>query len=111
VVSAAKSAQIELGGGRVEAPAVSAGQSYCSTSLPVYKVTRCPLPPTSVYRHKLELKAKFESGSSHFSIKCLVPGAFNAGLTGQAAPAYLGGHHAPGVVLVVAAQVELKSKV
>jgi len=38
----------------------------------------------------LKFKASFESGSSYYSFKCLVPGAFNAGLIGQPAPPYLG---------------------
>ena len=31
----------------------------------------------------MKLKAKFESGSSHVSLKRLVPGAFNVGLIGS----------------------------
>jgi len=31
----------------------------------------------------VKLKAKFESGSSHVSLKRLVPGAFNVGLIGS----------------------------
>ena len=45
-----------------------------------------------VYRRKLKLKAKFEGGSSYYSFKRLVPGAFNLGLTGSActaSPRYL----------------------
>jgi hypothetical protein len=34
-----------------------------------------------LWRRKLNLKAKFESGSSHFSFKRLVPGAFNVRFT------------------------------
>jgi hypothetical protein len=36
-----------------------------------------------VQRRKLNLKAKFESGSSGFSFKRLVPGAFYVGLIGS----------------------------
>jgi len=37
----------------------------------------------SVQRRKLNLKAKFESSSSHYSFKHLVPGAFNMGFIGS----------------------------
>jgi len=33
--------------------------------------------------HKLNLKAKFESSTSHFSFKRLLPGAFNLGFIGS----------------------------
>jgi len=37
---------------------------------------------TSVWRRKLRLKAKIESGSSHFSFKRSVPGGFNVSFKG-----------------------------
>jgi len=47
-------------------------------------ITRAPREyPTSVKRRNLNLKAKVESGSSYFSFRCLVPGAFNMGLIGS----------------------------
>jgi len=41
------------------------------------------LGDTIVWRRKLNLKAKFESGSSHLSLRQLDPGAFNVGLIGS----------------------------
>ena len=46
--------------------------------------------PTRVYRRNLNLKAKLESSSSYSHFKRLVPGAFNVGLIGAAAPPYQG---------------------
>ena len=40
-----------------------------------------------VYRRKLELKAKLESGSTYCRFKRLLPGAFNVGLIGSACTA------------------------
>jgi hypothetical protein len=42
--------------------------------------SRCP---PSVYRRKLKLKRKLESGSSHFTSKRLVTGAFSVSLIGS----------------------------
>jgi len=42
-----------------------------------------PLSVSQVYWRKLNLTAKVESSMSHFSFKCLVPGAFNLGLIGS----------------------------
>jgi len=36
-----------------------------------------------LYRRKLNLKAKFEGGSSYYSCKRVVPGAFNMGFIGS----------------------------
>jgi hypothetical protein len=40
-----------------------------------------------MYRRKLNLKAKFESGLSYVSFKGLMPGAFNVGLIGSSCTA------------------------
>jgi len=37
----------------------------------------------SLQRRKWRLKAKFEGGSSYYSVKRRVPGAFNVGLIGS----------------------------
>jgi len=52
-----------------------------------------------------------ESGSSYYSFKRLVPGAFNEVLQGQPAPPYLCLQELPPQLLqAVAAQVEIESE-
>ena len=41
------------------------------------------MPPPSLYRRKLKLKANLESSLTYFSFERLVPGAFNVSLIGS----------------------------
>jgi hypothetical protein len=72
-------------GRKLHRPTMASSSALCSLGILSNSSTQ-HMPPsdsTMVYRRNLNLKAKFQSSLSYFSLKRLVPSAFEVGLIGS----------------------------